>query len=330
MQPAYDKVANGLKAQFNQPRVAAILQQAESMFLEAQFKNGRPKNAVRAEPMKERFARHNGVSVSHSVATVRRVIEPPIDGVELFLKHIPMPGDLRVGEVWQNSIEYRNILVIGDQGSGKTTIDESLAYALALRYHAPLKVCMAIQTAGIDVLIDVASRNAASAYFLCGADLTLAKIPKDQVNRFFQVRHVIQDGTGVRRAIVVTSLESHTLFGIEKNLRTTFTMMFVKSIPTNPYDRSLLKRYIDPDLLNGFERTHTADECLIWDAQFAQSGIVARIEMSAVPSLVQVGHKPPSMIAQIFSKWISNSSGSTSRSHGSPVIGRSIWRSIRR
>ncbi|SRR6266571_5516904 len=40
----------------------------------------------------------------------------PIDGVELFLRHIPLPNELRTGAPWQNSIEYRNILVIGDQG----------------------------------------------------------------------------------------------------------------------------------------------------------------------------------------------------------------------
>jgi len=162
---------------------------------------------------------------------------------------------------------------------------------------------MAIQTPGMDVLLDVASRNAAMAYMLVGGDLALAKIPKTDINRFFQVRHIIQEGTGVRRAIVVTALESHTLFGIDKNLRTTFTMMFVKSVPTNPYDRSLLKRYIDPELLNAFERAHKADECLTWDPQYAPHGALARIATPPTKMLVQVGHASVPWLAKVFAKW---------------------------
>jgi hypothetical protein len=262
---------------------------------------GRPNLSKSTEPLK-----HSSRGTLRSNA--QRVIEShtswsPVDGVELFLKHIPLPEDLRIGAPWQNSIEYRNILVIGEQGSGKTTIDEALAYALGARYHSPLRVCMAIQTAGIAVLIDVAARNAALAYMLVGSDLTLAKIPKEQVNRFFQVRHIIQDGTGVRRAIVVTSLESHTLFGVDKNLRTTFTMMFVKSVPTNPYDRSLLKRYIDPDLLNAFEHSHNADECLIWDAQYASHGALARVATPSTKMLVQVGHANAPWFVRMLPKY---------------------------
>jgi len=233
----------------------------------------------------------------------KRVSWSPIDGVELFLRHIPMPEGLRIGALWQNSIEYRNILVIGDQGSGKTTLDEALAYALALRYHAPMKTCMAIQMAGIDALLDVAARNNASAYMLVGSDLTLAKIPKEQINRFFQVRHFIHDGAHVDRAIVVTSLESHTLFGIDKNLRTTFSMLFVKSIPTNPYDRSLLKRYVDPELLNAFESAHKADECMIWDPQHAPHGVLATIRTPPAKSLVQVGRSPTPWFVRMFPKY---------------------------
>jgi len=59
------------------------------------------------------------------------------NATDLFLKHIPKPEELRRPQFGrQNAIEYRNILVIGDQGSGKTTIDQALAYSLAQRYRA--------------------------------------------------------------------------------------------------------------------------------------------------------------------------------------------------
>jgi len=157
-----DRVRNGLRAQFNQARVDAILSQAESMFLQAQFQRcksettpetyelleggwidrateflgfgrwaiGRP-NLVRphAEPTKSEFARHiehrpTKPSVHTASLTVPHSSIP--DATELFLRHIPTPDKLREPKYeFQNAIEYRNILVIGDQGSGKTTINQA-------------------------------------------------------------------------------------------------------------------------------------------------------------------------------------------------------------
>jgi len=128
---------------------------------------------------------------------------------------------------------------------------------------------------------------------LVGADLTLAKIPKAVVQLWFEVRHLIQQATGLRRGIVVTSLESHTMFGLEKNLRTSMTMMFVKTVPTNPYDRSLLKRYIEPKLLEQFESQHEQDPTavLVWDPQYAPHGTLATV--SAPPRNVLTLIVPP-------------------------------------
>src|SRR5207245_8907642 len=125
-----------------------------------------------------------------------------------FLKHIPKPEELRPPQFeWQNAIEYRNILVIGDQGSGKTTIDQALAYALALRY-ANARFYASIEQGGIAGLLADCTRYSADAYILVGADLTLAKIPKSVTQAWFEVRHLIQQATGLRRGIVLTSLES--------------------------------------------------------------------------------------------------------------------------
>jgi hypothetical protein len=117
-------------------------------------------------------------------------------------------------------------------------------------------------------------RHTADAYMLVGADLTLAKIPKPIVQAWFEVRHLIYQATGLQRGIVVTSLESHTLFGVEKNLRTSTAMMFLKNVPTNPCDRSLLKRYFDPRLLRQFERVRETDPqlVLVWDPRYAPHG----------------------------------------------------------
>ena len=130
---------------------------------------------------------------------------------------------------------------------------------------------------------------------MVGSDLTLAKIPKSHINSFFQVRHLIQARSGVSKGIVITALETHTLFGIDKNLRTSFCM-FIKSIPTNPHDRSLLKRYIDPILMNHFERSQAPhpELAIYWHPSEAPNGILTRARIPPQNIIVDMSPTAPS------------------------------------
>ncbi len=312
-----DKVTHGLRAQFSPERVQAILTQAHSMFQESAFRSGN-KQPTPAEPYElfeggwiDQALEYLGFGrwaigrpkLGNAVHQPKRPAqhglmaglvenEKPFDGVELFLRHIPSPGELRVGPAeWSNPIEFRNIMVVGAQGSGKTTSDQALAYGLALKYlNEPIYA--AIETASLTGLLHYAPKHACSAYFLVGADLTLAKIPRSTINAFFQIRHLIWDSSGVQRAIVVTSLESHTLHGMDKNLRTDISMIFLKSVPTNRYDRSTLKWYFSPSIvgpLSDFERGHGVDEVLIWDPQYAPNGVRAVVQTPPINVLVPIG-----------------------------------------
>src|SRR6266566_5729096 len=56
-----------------------------------------------------------------------------------------------------NAIEYRNIMLLGSQGSGKTTTAQALAWSLGQRYGVANTV-FAIQVAGIDRLLSIPTR----------------------------------------------------------------------------------------------------------------------------------------------------------------------------
>lgn len=311
-----DKVTHGLKAQFSVHGVSAVLSQAQTMFQEANYRSGNNESLL-AEPYElfeggwvdsaleflgfgpwaigrpKTFSFNKSTlspnfhrsSRSHSIAFVKPAVESrqsqgnPVlpDGVELFLKTIPGPFELRVRLPWQNSIEYRNLLVIGDQGSGKSTLTEALAYGLGLKYwNHP--ICAAKERAGLGALIAKSSYLRAEAYFLIGADLTLARIPRNHINAFFHIRHLIKQNSGISKGIVITGLETHTLFGIDKNLRASFSM-FVKTVPTNPYDRGILRRYVDSQLLSDFEQRYQGDPSrgLYWHQTVAPHGIIVQI-----------------------------------------------------
>ncbi len=309
-----DRVIHGLRAQFSAERVSAILSQAETMALQGEYQNGnrvdlpkpelyelleggwidraleflgfgrwaigRPK-VIRspAEPMKEKSARHI-VSVRPKLArsTTLLGVETTVQSVtNLLSAHLPksIADFQQPREPLDNAIEYRAILIIGEQGSGKTTLAQTLAYSLAQQYGNE-NVLFALQVGGIRELLDYSTRTPASVWFLVGEDLTMSKIAKPTLAQFFQVRNLIMHRTGLKRGLVVTGFNNHTLFGIERNLRTAFQMLILKSVPSNPYDRGLLKRYFTPELLDWFEQHGAIDDALVWD-RFHPHGVAAKV-----------------------------------------------------
>ncbi len=316
-----DRVTHGLRAQFSPERVSTILSQAETMALHAEYQNGvgaqmptpepyelleggwidkateflgfgrwaigRPKSLQSAEPLKDRFARHIGRSTSKPSVTTR--VEPVAQTVvDLFERHLPR--SLRnPNSTWENAIEYRSILIIGEQGSGKTTLARSFAYALTERYGSG--VFSGLEVGGIASLLEYGTRVHSKVWFLVGEDLTMSKVPKPTLAGFFQVRNLIMQRTGLNRGLVVTGFNSHTLFGIERNLRTAFHMLILKSVPVNPYDRSLLKRYFAPELLDWFEQHGGVEDALVWD-RYHPHGVLAKVPLPPANTLTELVAKP--------------------------------------
>jgi hypothetical protein len=133
-----------------------------------------------------------------------------------------------------------------------------------------------MQIAGIDQLLKVPTKIVGRCWLLCAEDITLAKIPNSEINRFFQVRHIIQENTGLFEGMAVTVFNSHTFHGLNKNLRDTFDALILKSVPTNPYDRGILKRYFDIVLMDQFEKHWAIDKCLVWTPGH-NNGVLAEI-----------------------------------------------------
>lgn len=197
-----------------------------------------------------------------NVLSMTRVLSP------LFPATLPKP---RTND--DNAIDYRNIFLLGAQNKGKTTTAQAIALLCQSRYGATK---FFLQIAGIDRLLTEGVSNPAKCWVLCAEDMTLARIKNTELNRFFQVRHLIREATGLREGIAVTILNSHTFHGLNKNLRDTFDALIIKSVPTNPYDRSILKRYFTPTLLDQFERNWAIDGAIVW-TPFQNRGVRVRV-----------------------------------------------------
>ncbi len=174
-----------------------------------------------------------------------------------------------------NAIEYRNIFLLGAQGSGKTTTAQALALSLGQKYGLG-QTTFAIQVAGIDRLLSIPTKVPSKCWLFVAEDITLAKIPKTDINQFFQIRHLIEQHTVLREGMAVTMFNSHTFHGLDKNLRDTFNALILKSVPTNPYDRGIMRRYFDAQLLEQFSEEWAINKCLVWNTQHPH-GVLATI-----------------------------------------------------
>jgi energy-coupling factor transporter ATP-binding protein EcfA2 len=252
---------------------------------------GRPKSVTHsnAEPLRERFARQNGRSVQPQTTPQSQILNVPPIPIETAFNHL-LPDSFRVPRgPDDNAIEYRNVMIMGAQGSGKTTLAQVLALALGRKYGMS-NVTFASQVAGVRELLNYATKQPSKAWILVGEDLTLARVPKEDLNQFFQVRHLIQQNTGLNQGLAITAFNSHTFHGIDKNLRDTFDLLILKSVPTNPYDRSILKRYFDSWLLDEYSRGWSIDKALAWSGRYPHG------------ALATIGLPPPNAIENVTVK----------------------------
>jgi hypothetical protein len=105
--------------------------------------------------------------------SARRATTPLV--VDLFLSHISQPTDLRVAtSPWQNAIEYRSLLIVGDQAPAKLACRN--AQRSTDRTIRRIWSFAGIQVAGIDKLLSYATSRCETAWFLVREDLAPVKL----------------------------------------------------------------------------------------------------------------------------------------------------------
>ena len=79
------------------------------------------------------------------------------------------------------------------------------------------------------------------------------------------------------------------------------TMLFVKTVPQNPYDKGLLKRYIDSALLDAYVQNHADNQVLVWDPQYAPNGTLGFVNEPPSNVLADMGSMN---IQPVFPTWL--------------------------
>ena len=165
---------------------------------------------------------------------------------EYFLRYlIPSKHQIDVPSTnFDNPIKHKKIIIFGDTASGKTT----LARALNNQY---------IKAYGVDNVNSIISYNISDVlYFGLNKklvqfhyidDYTLSNESKDVISSFFKIRNIWKNNYQANNGLIVSIFGLHRFYSSVTELRSVANLILVKSDSINPYDHSLIKKYIGQD-----------------------------------------------------------------------------------
>jgi len=158
-----------------------------------------------------------------------------------------------------NHVQFRNILIYGQIGSGKTECVRKLAEILCDYYGEANVNCK--QSTDLELTMQYGLDDKL-VQLLFIDDLTLQKVPSDVLSRYFTIRHDWLKCTGRNYGYILSVLGVHRFFSIDPLLRSNLDGIIFRSSGTNPYDRSFIRKIIGDvglSTMDQLEQLRTAD-----------------------------------------------------------------------
>jgi hypothetical protein len=142
-----------------------------------------------------------------------------------------------------NNIIFCSGLIYGSIGSGKSEVFRSI-------------VEKAVEYYGIDNVNNNLTYNNFRKLIFYGTDdklinllmiddITLQDIDKKTLQMYFSIRHIHKGIFQVNNGYIMSILGVHRFHGVRNaELRTNLDFLIVKTLPTNPYDYSIIRKFI--------------------------------------------------------------------------------------
>jgi hypothetical protein len=143
-----------------------------------------------------------------------------------------------------NSIIFKSVLLYGHQGIGKTEKVRSFVEK-AVKKYGRKNVNARYITRGdyLPYLIKYGLDNKLIQILFCD-NATLSRIPRDTLEDYFNIRHIWYNRTKRPYGYILSFLACHRFHGVNTELRTDNDVIIFMNAPTNPFDYSIVKRYI--------------------------------------------------------------------------------------
>lgn len=143
-----------------------------------------------------------------------------------------------------NSIIFKSVLLYGHQGAGKTELVRALTEEAIKRYGKEnVNAKWVMKGAYLPALMDLALDNKL-IQILFTDNATLSKIPDSIMEEYFAIRHKWYERTKRPYGYILSFVAAHRFHGVNLSLRTDNDVIIAINAPSNPYDRSVIKKYM--------------------------------------------------------------------------------------
>jgi len=141
-----------------------------------------------------------------------------------------------------NNIIFRNLLIFGGQGAGKTSTVNYIAYEARKKYKSLVNARIS-EDGDLEALMEYGLRPTL-VNILFSDNLTLRPLKKETLMEYFRIRHRFKERFNLNNGYILSIMGVHRIHNIPVELRTNIDGIIVKDSSINPYDRSILKRFL--------------------------------------------------------------------------------------
>jgi len=152
-----------------------------------------------------------------------------------------------------NNVIFRNVILYGFQGSGKTSGVNYIVYKAIKKYGEENVNARVSEDGNLSELLSFGLRPVL-VNILFSDNTTLRKISKEELLSYFRIRHLFKERYGLSNGYILSLIALHRFHSIPVELRTTIDGIIVKDSSMNPYDRSILKKFIGDKVLQTIEK----------------------------------------------------------------------------
>lgn len=142
---------------------------------------------------------------------------------------------------FDNPVKHKKLIIVGDQGTGKTTLDRALAYK-AIKLYGVQNV-NAVRANNISDLL-LYGLNKQLVQFNFVDDYTLATEDKDMIRAYFKIREIWKHIYKITNGLIISVYSLHRFHASLKEIRGTANVVIIKSDSISEYDHRIIKSYI--------------------------------------------------------------------------------------
>ena len=151
-----------------------------------------------------------------------------------------------------NNWLWQNVLLYGAPGTGKSEGARKFAEIAAERYSSDMLAATNLERYIVEFLsAPFIEPKKIQLYFF--DDLAGKRLPPNCQNEWILLRHTVQNITHLHNGLILTFIATQRYYALDKALRESITSLVAFSTPSNPFDASIIKRFIGDEAYNFLE-----------------------------------------------------------------------------